>query len=274
MRRISLLLIPLALLAVLSPAHAQETPVTAPSPQETPAEPPADAVPGLQQTLENHRWTLATATDGEARRIDTLFPEAAPPYIVTFTDSMLNFRGGCNSFSSSYEINAQGQLVAGNMQSTMMACAPELMQADTALAALLAQPVSIALAPDAMPLLQLQTAASETLGLQGQMLPEAQYGPASLIFLEIDARQLACRNPRNGQTTCLQAREILFDEQGLRVPQAGPWQPFYDTIEGYTHTPGERTVLRVKRYDRGGAPGNIAPLYVLDLVVETEAVSP
>lgn len=274
MRRIPLSLIPLALLAVLSPAHAQETPATAPSPQETPAEPPADAVPGLQQTLENHRWTLATATDGEARRIDTLFPEAAPPYIVTFTDSMLNFRGGCNSFSSSYQLNDQGQLVAGNMQSTMMACEPTLMQADTALAALLAQPLQIAVMPGSEPQMQLQTAANETLGLQGQMLPEALYGPATLIFLEIDARQLACRNPRNGQTTCLQARQIQFDEQGLRVPPAGPWQPFYDTIEGYSHTPGERNVVRVKRYERGGAPGNNAPLYVLDLVVETEAMSP
>ncbi|MBK6510477.1 MAG: META and DUF4377 domain-containing protein [Haliea sp.] len=273
MRRIPLLLIPFALLAPLSPLHAQENPSINPSPQEAAATPQADLVAGLRQALENHRWTLATATDGETRRIDALFPEAAPPYILTFTDSMLNFQGGCNSFSSSYDINAQGQLVAGTMQSTMMACGPELMQADTALAALLAQPVQIALTPDAVPQLQLQTAANDTLGLQGQMLPEALYGPATLIFLEIDARQLACRNPRNGQTTCLQARELQFDEQGLRVPPPGPWQPFYDAIEGYTHTPGERNVVRVKRYDRGGAPGTNAPLYVLDLVVETEAVA-
>lgn len=268
-----LLLFPLALLTLLSSAQAQDAPAQEPSPQETPAAAQADAVPGLQQTLENHRWTLASATDGEARRMDALFPATAPPYSLTFTDSMLNFQGGCNSFSSSYTLTAQGQLVAGNMQSTMMACEPALMQADTALAALLAQPVLVALTPDAVPQLQLQTAANETLVLLGEMLPEALYGPATLVFLEIDAQQLACRNPRNGQTSCLQAREILFDAQGLRVPPPGPWRPFYDTIEGYTHTPGERNVVRVKRYDRGGAPGDNAPLYVLDLVVETETVS-
>lgn len=274
MRRAPVLLIPLALLAALSPLHAQEAPATDPLPQEAAAAAQADAVPGLRQTLENHRWTLAGATDGEARRMDALFPAAAPPYSLTFTDSVLNFQGGCNSFSSSYTITAQGQLVAGNMQSTMKACEPALMQADTALAALLAQPVLVALTPDdAVPQLQLQTAANETLVLLGEMLPEALYGPATLMFLEIDAQQLACRNPRNGQTSCLQAREILFDAQGLRVPPPGPWKPFYDTIEGYTHTPGERNVVRVKRYDRGGAPGDNAPLYVLDLVVETETVS-
>jgi heat shock protein HslJ len=274
MRHAVLLLIPVTMLTVLSPAHAQENSLPDPSPQETAAASQTLPDPDLRQTLENHRWTLTSATDGAAQRIDALFPEPAPPFTVTFTDSLLNFQGGCNSFSSSYEINAQGQLLAGSMQSTMMACAPELMQADTALAALLAQPVQIALSRDAGPLLQLQTAANETLGLQGQMLPEALYGPATLIFLEIDAQQLACRNPRNGQTTCLQAREIVFDEQGLRVPPPGPWQPFYDTIEGYTHTPGERNVVRVKRYDRSGEPGTNSPmLYVLDLVIETETVS-
>jgi heat shock protein HslJ len=266
---------PFALLFVLQPVHGQENPATEPSPQETATALQVEAGAGLRQTLENHRWTLATATDGEARRIEALFPETATPYTVTFTDSMLNFQGGCNSFSSSYDINAQGQLVAGTMQSTMLACEPALMQADTALAALLAQPLQIALTPDVVPQLQLQTAARETLGLQGQILPEALYGAADLIFLEIDAQQLACRNPRNGQTTCLQAREIMFDEQGLRIPPPGPWQPFYDTIEGYTHTPGERNVVRVKRYDRGNVSGSNAPmLYVLDLVVETETVSP
>jgi Domain of unknown function (DUF4377) len=119
----------------------------------------------------------------------------------------------------------------------------------------------------------LQTASTETLALEGQVTPEAVYGPATLIFLEVDARQLPCRNPRNTQTICLQVREISFDEQGLRTAISGPWQPFYDDIEGYTHTPGERNVLRVKRFDRSAATGNAAPaIYVLDLIIETEIV--
>ena len=99
----------------------------------------------------------------------------------------------------------------------MMACEPALMQADTALAALLAQPLQIAITWGAPPQLHLQTASNETLVLEGQVTPEAVYGPGTLIFLEVDARQLPCRNPRNAQTTCLQVREISFDEQGLRT---------------------------------------------------------
>ena len=165
--------------------------------------------------------------------------------------------------------------MAGQMRSTMMACEPALMQADTALAALLTQPLQIVITWGAPPQLHLQTAANEILALQGQVTPEAVYGPATLIFLEVDARQLPCRNPRNAQTSCLQVREISFDEQGLRTGPPGPWQPFYDDIEGYTHTPGERNVLRVKRFDRGAATEAAAPaVYVLDLIIETEVVAP
>jgi hypothetical protein len=93
------------------------------------------------------------------------------------------------------------------------------------------------------------------------------------MFLEVDARRLACRNPHSTQTTCLQVRELAFDEQGLRIPPPGPWKPFYDTIDGYTHVPGERNVLRVKRFERSKVAGATTPyLYVLDLVVETEKV--
>ncbi|MGL4565269.1 MAG: DUF4377 domain-containing protein, partial [Halioglobus sp.] len=89
----------------------------------------------------------------------------------------------------------------------------------------------------------------------------------------VGAEQLPCRNPRNAATTCLQVREVSFDEKGLRSAAPGPWQPFYDDIEGYTHRPGERNVLRVKRFDRGAAAGDAAAaIYVLDLIVETEVV--
>ena len=154
MRRTALLLVPIALLTALSPATAQDTPPPAPSPDATAAASPVAADPGLLQTLENHRWTLATAIDGEGLRLDALFPETTRPYTLTFTDSILNFQGGCNSFSGAYQITAEGKLEAGGMRSTMMACKPALMQADTALAALLAQPVQIALTRDLQPQLQ------------------------------------------------------------------------------------------------------------------------
>ncbi len=268
MRRLPLLLALTALQLAFAPAHATEEPAQ----NDIPA-PMTNADAGLLQILQDHRWSLTAATDGQAQAIATLLPADAPPYRFTFSADMLNFQGGCNNFGGGYQINARGELEAGPMRSTMMACEPALMQADTALAALLAQPLHIAITWGAPPQLHLQTAANETLVLEGQVTPEAVYGAGTLVFLEVDARELPCRNPRNAQTTCLQVREISFDEQGLRTAISGPWQPFYDDIEGYTHTPGERNVLRVKRFDRGAVPANAAPaVYVLDLIIETELV--
>jgi len=273
MRRIPLCLALAALLATVAPVHATEQAEQSDTPAADAPAAIVNADAGLLQILQDHQWSLKTATDGQSQAIATLFPADARPYVFTFSAANLNFQGGCNTFGGGYQINAQGQLAAGQMQSTMMACEPPLMQADTTLAALLAQPLQITLLWGAPPQLHLRTASAETLALEGQVTPEAVYGPATLIFLEVDARQLPCRNPRNTQTTCLQVREISFDEQGLRSAISGPWQPFYDDIEGYTHTPGERNVLRVKRFDRGAVAGNAAPaIYVLDLIVETEIV--
>jgi heat shock protein HslJ len=268
MKFFPLLIILTALLPVSGAVYAAEEPAQGGDPSSH-----ASVDAGLLQTLQQHQWTLTVATDGADRRIDALFPVSARPYAFTFTESTLNVQGACNSFGGSYRINAQGQLEASQMRSTMMACDPPLMQADKALVALLAQPLELQISADTPPRLQLRTQSNETLGLEGQATPEALYGPATIIFIEVDARQLPCRNPRNGQTTCLQVRTVYFNEQGLRTAPPGPWQPLYDTIEGYTHTPGERNVLRVKRFDRGAAPGDAAQaVYVLDLIVSTETV--
>ncbi len=238
-----------------------------PPPTETVA-PAAITDAGLFQTLEGHRWTLASATDSENHRIDALFPATGRPFTLTFSASRLSVQGGCNSIVGGYGINAEGLLKAEQMVSTQMACEPEIMKADAALAALLAQPLQIEIVPGLQPTLRLLTASNEALGLEGKVTPEALYGPGALLFLEVDAQALACRNPRNGQTTCLQVREISFDEQGLRSAHPGPWRPFYETIEGYSHTPGVRNVLRVNRFQRGAV--STPAIYVLDLIVESE----
>ncbi len=266
MKPIALWLALAVLFPTFAPVHAAEEP--APNSRPSTA---ADA--GLLQILQAHQWSLTAATDSQAQAIAPLFPADARPYSFTFSATTLNFKGGCNNFGGRFQLNERGELVAGPLRSTMMACQPALMQADTALAAMLAQPLQLAITWGAPPQLQLQTASKEVLTLSGQVTPEALYGPATLMFLEVGAEALPCRNPRNAATTCLQVREISFDEKGLRSAAPGPWQPFYDDIEGYTHTPGQRNVLRVKRFDRGAAAGDAAPaVYVLDLIVETEVV--
>jgi hypothetical protein len=129
----------------------------------------------------------------------------------------------------------------------------------------------IDLSPGAPPRLRLVSTRHATLDFT---TPEALYGPATQIFMEVAAQRIACQNPLNGDTLCLQVRERQYDAQGLVVGVPGVWRPLYESIEGYTHTAGVRNVLRIKRFQRGAAaPGGASAVYVLDLVVESETVA-
>jgi hypothetical protein len=184
----------------------------------------------------------------------------------------LSIAGGCNRIFGGYQIDADNRLVVGRLASTMMACEPAAMKVDATLSELLAGPAKIELSPGAEPVLRLVTAANATLSLQGQMTPEARYGAPTRIFLEVAAQTVACTNPTSGASTCLQVRERHFDAQGLVVGAPGEWRPFYDPIEGYTHQPGVRNVLRLKRFERAASAGGSPFVFVLDLVVESEVV--
>jgi heat shock protein HslJ/uncharacterized lipoprotein NlpE involved in copper resistance len=241
--------------------------------------PPAAGASGpaaTVKTLESHRWTLESATDAQGRRIDAVSPVPGRAFELGFAGARIHVKGGCNRMNGGYEIGADGQLKVGRLAATMMACESAAMQADTALSALLAKPLKVDLAPGgSAPVLRLVAAEGQVLVLKGQATPEALYGPATRIFLEVAAQRVACTNPLDAAaSTCLQVRDRVFDAQGLVVLPHGPWRPFYDSIEGYTHQPGVRNVLRINRYQRAAAPaGTSAAVYVLDLVVESETVA-
>jgi hypothetical protein len=175
----------------------------------------------------------------------------------------------------SYRINAANQLAVSGTASTNMACAPELMLADAALSGLLAKPLQVEMDRDPIARLRLVSASKETLTFTGQATPEALYGPGALIFLEVSARHVACADPPPPNTRCLQVRERRFDAQGLNVGEPGAWRTLHESIEGFTHREGERNVVRVKQFNRTPArPGASSTLYVLDLIIETEIVTP
>ena len=157
MRPIPLWLALAALFPALAPVHAAEQP----APNSGPG---AGGGAGLLRILQDHQWSLTAATDSQAQAIATLFPADALPYSFTFsaspTAAMLNFKGGCNNFGGSFQLNELGELVAGPLRSTMMACQPALMQADTALAAMLAQPLQLAITWGAAAI----TASKDTVG--------------------------------------------------------------------------------------------------------------
>lgn len=238
-------------------------------PDAQPDTAPVSAGGDLAATLVAHRWSLRSANDAKGAKIEGVNPSAERAYVFQFFDSRVSIEGGCNRLNGAFRVGAGGQLSVSRLASTMMACEPALMKADATLSALLANPLQVKLTPGDSPRLELVTSAKDTLVLAGQRTPESVYGAPTRVFLEIAAQPVACPNPPAPSATCLQVREIRFDEQGLRVGEPGAWTTFAERIEGYTHTPGQRTLLRLKRFDRRSADGGPPYLYVLDLVVES-----
>lgn len=233
----------------------------------------ATPLASVQSTLESHRWTLSSALGSAGQPLDGLPAGAVRPVVFSFAEGRLNIEGGCNRTFSGYRIDGDNRLVVGRMASTLMACEPAAMKVDATLAKLLAAPTKIKLASGTEPVLRLVTAADATLSFVGQMTPEARYGPSTRVFLEVAAQTVACTKP-SGAGTCLQVRERRFDEQGLVIGAPGEWQPFHERIEGYAHQPGVRSVLRLKRFERGAVTSGPPFLYVLDLMIESEVVAP
>lgn len=247
---------------------------TSPAPRPNAPPPPTlGESNGMVPTLVAHQWKLVSATNAQNQRINALFPSASKPITLGFSDTRLSIQGGCNLRGGSFQINAAQQLVVGPMPATMMACEPALMQADQALAAALAQPAQIQADKGPPAKLTLVTAAKDTLVFAGNLTPEAMYGPGTLMFLEVAPQKVACNHPLIRDAQCMQVRERKFDAQGLPVNPPGAWQAFYSNIDGFTHTAGQRNVLRVKRFTRANTPADASSfVWVLDMVVESEQV--
>jgi hypothetical protein len=131
------------------------------------------------------------------------------------------------------------------------------------------------------PRLVLTTDDGDTLVFTGAPTAETRHGgPGEIAFLEVDATEIPAQDAScsgipttHPGTPCLRVRERHYDAQGLRAGEPGPWQVWADTIEGYSHRPGVRNVLRVKRFPPGQAPaGAASAAYVLDMVVESETI--
>jgi heat shock protein HslJ len=229
--------------------------------------------PGAESTLQRHRWRLESATDARDATIDAVAPSAARAFTFAFAGNQVMIDGGCNAMRGGFLIPSEGKLAFGRMAATLRACDLPLMQADAALAKLVAEPMSATLAPEEPPRLRLTTPANDSLVLVGELTPEARYGPPTIVFLEVAPSRVSCNHPLIRDATCLQVRDRAFDAQGLPAGTPGPWRVFYGSIEGYTHQEGVRNVLRVKRFHRPHPPADVsAHVYVLDLVVESEVV--
>jgi len=226
----------------------------------------------LGQALQDHRWTLQTATDADGRPLDALLMPGHA-FVIQLDGERIGVQGGCNQLSGSWRLDPGNQLKVGPLASTMKGCEAPLMAADQAMSVVLAQPLQASIEPGQPPTLRLLSPERQTLSFLGQRTPQSLYGAPTRIFLEVAPQRVACTPTPMPPTSCLQVRERQFDDQGLRVGEPGPWQTFYGEIEGYTHQPGVSSVLRINRYKRSQPPTDAsAYVYVLDLVVESRIV--
>ncbi|OLL32244.1 hypothetical protein BTH42_07270 [Burkholderia sp. SRS-W-2-2016] len=244
------------------------------APAAAAASAPAPAANGAE-LLSRYHWRLNNAIDSKGTRIDALFVRPDQPLQLDFSADRMNVVNSCNNLGAGYSVK-KGRLQVGPMVSTMMACHDAGLAAldDAISQRLRGSPAVKLLARDNAPSLQLVTDSGDTLSFTGVPTAETRYGgPGEIAFLEVAPQTVPCNHPLMANQQCLQVRERHFDEQGLASGTPGPWQPLNQTIDGYTHTPGIRNVLRVKRFTVKNPPADApAVAYVLDLVVESEKV--
>lgn len=270
MKRYLLLMLPLALAACNQPA--QEPAATPPAEATTPTTPPPAAVDAA--TLAGHYWQLAEAKAADGTRLDALFVQADKPVQLEFVDGRLSVANTCNRMGGGFTLEGD-QLKLGALASTMMACPdPKLMALDQEIGKRLEGSSTLALQAGDAPQLTLTNAAGDVLTFKGVPTPATRFGgPGERVFLEVAAQTKPCSHPLIPNKQCLQVREIKFDEQGLRTGEPGEWQPLFQEIEGFTHQPGTRNVVRVNRYNIANPPADGSSVaYVLDMVVESEVV--
>ena len=237
------------------------------STQASPPRRTADAA--LVRALQDHEWTLQAAVDGAGKPVDALLVPGHP-FVMRFDGTRAAVQGGCNLWSSAWRLSPRNDLTFGRAVTTRKACEQSLMAADDAMAAALGAPLQARVEAGATPALRLVSKERQTLTFSGRRTSKSLYGAPTRIFLEVAAQRTPCTPALQPPTTCLQVRELRFDDKGLRVGEPGPWKPFYGELVGYTHEPGTSNVLRVNRFKRPQPPADgSAYIDELDLVVES-----
>ena len=264
MTRLTLLCCCLGLsLAACARPSVPATPDTA----VTPASPTA--------ALAGYHWRLDRAQDARGQRIDALLVRPQTPLQLDFADSRVVVTNACNRISGPVHSEGGG-LRIGPLISTKMACAdPAVMALDAAIVKRLEGTPTFALQESMPPQLVWRTADGDVLHFLGEPTPETKYGgPGQTVFLEVDAGTTPCQASLAPRTIdCLRVRDVHYDDAGLRTGTPGDWRTLPPMIEGYTHEPGFRDVLRVKRYTIANPPADAPSVaYVLDQVIESAAI--
>ncbi|WP_180170020.1 META and DUF4377 domain-containing protein [Acinetobacter sp. YH12027] len=214
------------------------------------------------KTLASYQWSTTT--------------ENAPkPLVLNFLENgTLGISTSCNSMSTQWKVE-HNTLVTGNIASTMMACPDNAMKQEGLASSLFSDrktPFVLNTTDPQNPTLTIISATGEKLVFTGKLTPETQYNSqGETIFLEVSPETKQCTGV--APQTCLQVREVKYDEKGLKTQVDKDWTLFYDQIEGFKHTPAERQIIRVKRFERKNPAADQSKYaYIFDMSVEREAV--
>lgn len=212
--------------------------------------------------LSTYTWSTTTAN-------------APRPLVLTFApDGRLSVETSCNTLAASWKVDAN-KISASNMITSLMAC-PETHMKQEGIAGQIfdnrAVDFTLNMQNLQQPTLTLSDAKGEKYIFTGTMTPEALYQTqAETIFLEVSPETKQCTGV--APQTCLQVKEIKYAENGVKTQVDKDWTLFYDKIQGFEHTPNERQVIRVKRYElKNPAADQSKYAYVYDMSVEREAI--
>lgn len=265
------LLLPLLIASLLAGCPKAET--AAPTPTTPAVAQTSPGASGLAAQLARYHWYLQGATDAKGQRIDALFVREDKPLQLDFIEGRIGIGNSCNRIGGSFGITTDG-ISIGPLISTRMACAdPKLMALDGEVSRRLEGPLTLLLAESEPPQLRMTNRAGDALSFRAEPTADTRYGgPGERMFLEVAAQTAPCTHPLIPDKRCLQVREIKYDDTGIKVATSDAFRHFYDAIDGYTHQPGIRNVLRVHRYTRKAVPADASKYaYVLDLVVESDS---
>lgn len=269
---------PLALLplAVALAACTPSSPTASAPPPSSQVAPPASSASGGAldvQALGAAHWRLTGAVDAAGGRIEALFPAPDGPLQLDFTGDRISVGGGCNRMTGPYTLVGERFEVGALAQTKKFCGGGALMAADEAIAARLAGAGTLVRGDGDT--LVLTTAGGDRLTFTGTPTAAARHGgTGERVFLEVAPQRVPCPHAMIPDHRCLHVRELAFDADGLREGE-GEWRFLYQEIEGYTHTPGVRNVLRLDRFEVADPPADGSSVaYVLDMVVESETVAP
>ncbi|MBF9173424.1 META domain-containing protein [Xanthomonas campestris pv. campestris] len=262
-----------ALLAIGATACGRDVPPAAPADESASATPAATAMPKLsaqdaplRAALQIHHWQLQRAHDAHGTALRSLFVDGMPPLQLDFTAQRLQVSQTCNALGAAYTVEA-AHLQIGRVVSSKRLCAQSRRMAqERAASDLLSGRFAVALDSAApLPTLRLTRTDGTRLEFAGQPTADARFGgPGQTMWLEVAGDTAPCTTAPTRQ--CLQVREYLQATQAVLQDSADGWQPLDQPIEGFTHEPGIRTLLRVTRSPASGERD--APVYVLEQLVE------